>query len=78
MNADQSRGDVDESFGAQLRARRLSADSRRIFNQVLAAMQAAEEYDSTDCDAYIRLMQAIIDEAAFRRDTCRRAFAMTG
>lgn len=57
---------------------RLSTDSRRILIHVLAAIQAADEYDSTESDDYINLMEAIMDEAAFRRDACRREFAMTG
>lgn len=44
--------------------------ARVIFNQVLSAMQDAEEIGGVEGDEYLKLMTAIRDEAMKRFDNC--------
>lgn len=63
------------SYCTQVRARELGSSARFVFNEVLAAMQDAEELGGPTGKAYLDLMQAIIDEAAMRQQTCAERLA---
>ncbi|MBE7508526.1 MAG: hypothetical protein HS101_19900 [Planctomycetia bacterium] len=63
------------SYCTQVRARELTPSARFVFNEVLAAMQDAEELGGPDGEAYLDLMQAIIDEAALRQQNCAERLA---
>lgn len=57
------------SYCTQVRARELTFSARFVFDEVLAAMQDAEELGGPTGEAYLDLMQAIIDEASMRRQS---------
>lgn len=63
------------SYCTQVRARELTPAARIVFNEVLAAMQDAEELGGPEGEAYLDLMQAIIDEAAMRQQNCAERLA---
>ena len=50
--------------------------ARVIFNQVLSAMQDAEEIGGVEGDEYLNLMLAIRDEAMKRFDNCVDTWAL--
>lgn len=50
--------------------------ARVIFNQVLSAMQDAEEIGGVEGDEYLKLMTAIRDEAMKRFDNCVDTWAL--
>lgn len=53
------------------RIERLAFPARRVFEQVLDAMQDAEELGGPEGDHYVALLDAIIEEAVERRDYYR-------
>ncbi|GIK15185.1 MAG: hypothetical protein BroJett003_01490 [Planctomycetota bacterium] len=63
------------TYCTQLRARALPAAARWVFNEVLAAMQNAEELGGPQGPAYLDLMQAVIDEATHRQQVYRQILA---
>jgi hypothetical protein len=50
--------------------------ARVIYNQVLSAMQDAEEIGGVEGDEYLKLMSAIRDEAMKRFDNCIENWAL--
>jgi hypothetical protein len=56
---------------------RINVRAHTIYKEVLEAMQQADEIEGVEGEDYIRLMQAISDEALGRLITCKQNMEVT-